>query len=70
VQILSPALTNGQFQFGFNTITGRSYTVQYTDDLPGGNWTTLTNFTGTGSYWQVSPLLPLVAHRFFRVSNP
>jgi hypothetical protein len=33
VQILSPALTNGQFQFGFNTITGRSYTVQYTDDL-------------------------------------
>jgi hypothetical protein len=70
VQILSPAVTNGQFQFGFNTITNRSYTVQYKDDLAATNWTTLTNFTGTGSYWQVPPLSPLVAHRFFRVSNP
>jgi hypothetical protein len=70
VQILSPAVTNGQFQFGFNTISNRSYTVQYKDDLTATNWTTLTNFTGTGSYWQVPPLSPLVAHRFFRVSNP
>jgi hypothetical protein len=70
VQVLSPTVVNGQFQFGFNTISGRSYTVQYKDDLTAASWTFLTNFTGTGSYWQVLPLSPLVAHRFFRVSNP
>jgi len=70
VQIISPAITNGQFQFGFNTISNRSYTVQYKDDLTSGNWTFLTNFTGNGSYWQAPPPLPLVPQRFFRVSNP
>ena len=70
VQIISPAITNGQFQFGFNTISNRSYTVQYKDDLTSGTWTFLTNFTGDGSYWQAPPLSPLVAQRYFRASNP
>ena len=70
VQIISPAITNGQFQFGFNTISNRSYTVQYKDDLTSGTWTFLTNFTGNGSYWQAPPLSPLVAQRYFRASNP
>jgi hypothetical protein len=70
VQILSPAVSNGQFTFGFNTITNRSYTVQYKDDLTDPTWTLLTNFTGNGSFWQTPPLAPLVAQRFFRVSNP
>jgi hypothetical protein len=70
VQIISPAATNGQFQFGFNTISNRSYTVQYKDDLTSGTWMFLTNFTGDGSYWQAPPPLPLVAQRYFRVSNP
>jgi hypothetical protein len=70
VQITSPAVTNGQFQFGFNTVTNRSYTVQYTDDLSTGAWTYLTNLTGDGSFWQSPPLASLAAHRFFRVSNP
>ena len=70
VQIISPAVTNGQFQFGFNTISNRSYTVQYKDDLTTGTWTFLTNVTGDGSYWQAPPPLPLVPQRYFRVSNP
>jgi hypothetical protein len=70
VQIISPAVTNGQFQFGFNTVTNRSYTVQYTDDLSTGAWTYLTNLTGDGSFWQLPPLAALAAHGFFRVSNP
>ena len=70
VQIISPAVTNGKFQFGFNTISNRSYTVQYKDDLVSGTWTFLTNFTGDGSYWQAPPLSPLVAQRFYRASNP
>ncbi len=68
VKILAPTVTNGQFQFGFNTISNYTYTVQYEDSLATGTWTTLTNFTGTGSYWQ-TPLLPLVAQRYYRVSN-
>ena len=70
VQIISPAIANGQFQFGFNTISNRNYTVQYKDNLATGTWTFLTNFTGDGSYWQAPPPLPLVPQRFFRVSNP
>ena len=69
VEIIAPLRTNGQFQFGFNTISNYTYSVQYEDSLASGAWTTLTNFTGAGSYWQ-SPLLPLVAQRFYRVSNP
>lgn len=69
VGIISPLATNGQFQFGFNTISNRSYTVQYKDDLSGGNWTYFTNFTGNGGYWQIgSPNTN--AQRYFRVSNP
>jgi hypothetical protein len=70
VQIISPVVTNGQFQFGFNTISNRSYTVQYKDDLATSTWTFLTNFIGNGSYWQAPPLSPLVPQRYFRVSNP
>jgi len=70
VQIIFPALTNGQFQFGFNTISNRSYTVQYRDSLTAGTWTFLTNFIATGSYWQPSLIPVLGAQRFFRVSNP
>jgi hypothetical protein len=69
VQITAPLVTNGQFQFGFGTVSNFSYTVQSEDDPTTGGWTTLSNFTGTGSYWQ-SPLLPLAAQRFYRVSIP
>jgi hypothetical protein len=69
-QILAPVVTHGQFHFGFNTLSNSSYSVQYEDRLASGNWVVLTNFTGTGSYWQ-TPLLPLVTQRFYRfVASP
>jgi hypothetical protein len=68
VKILGPTVTNGQFQFGFNTISSYAYTVQFEDSLTTDTWTMLTNFTGTGSYWQ-TPLLPLVGQRYYRVNN-
>ena len=70
VQMISPLVTNGQFQFGFNTISNRSYTVQSCDNLATGTWTFLTNFIANGAYWQPPPLAPLVAQRYYRVSNP
>jgi hypothetical protein len=66
VNILAPVVTNGQFQFGFNTLSNYPYTLQYENSPANGVWTALTNFTGTGSYWQ-SPLLPLMPQRFYRV---
>ena len=70
VQIISPAVTSGQFQFGFNTISNRNDTVQYKDNFASGAWTFLTNFTGNGSSWQPPPLVPVVPQRFYRVGNP
>jgi hypothetical protein len=69
VDILSPLATNGGFQFGFNTISNRSYTVQYKDNLTNASWLFLTNFTGAGGFWGVG--WPATnAQRYFRVSNP
>jgi hypothetical protein len=64
-QILAPVVTKGQFQFGFNTISNYNYSVQYEDNLASGSWVAMTNFTGSGSYWQIPPL-PLVKQRFYR----
>ena len=69
VQILAPAVTNGQFQFGFNTLSNYSYTVEYADSLTTDDWIALTNFTATGSHWE-APRLPLVTQRYYRVSSP
>ncbi len=69
VQILPPQLVSGQLQFGFNTIAGRGYTVQYEDDITSKEWSTYTNFTGNGSIWQFT-IAPRVPRRFFRVSEP
>ncbi|MGC9942197.1 MAG: hypothetical protein ABSE48_10200 [Verrucomicrobiota bacterium] len=66
VAILAPTVTNGNFQFGFITVSNYPYSVEYEVDLSSGSWTTLTNFTGSGSYWQ-SPPLPLAAQCFYRV---
>jgi hypothetical protein len=68
VRILNPVVTNGQFQFGFNTLSNYPYNVQYGDSPTTGTWTTLTNFTGTGSYWQ-SPPLPVTTQRFYRIGG-
>ncbi len=72
VQILPPAVVAGQFQFGFNTINGRAYSVEYADDLTAGGWTPYTNFIGDGSGLQLSlpPPPPLLPRRFFRVIEP
>jgi len=70
VEILSPALAGGQLQFGFNTVAGRSYALQYKNDLSSGAWMFLTNFTGTGSAWQFTAPASPSGNQFYRVSNP
>ena len=72
VQILPPAVVAGQFQFGFNTINGRAYTVEYADDLTVGGWTPYMNVIGDGSGFQLTlpPSRPVLPRRFFRVTEP
>jgi hypothetical protein len=70
VQILPPHFSAGGFNFGFNTISNRSYTVQSTTNLTNPNWILFTNFTGNGSLMQFAPSVTNAAQRFFRVTNP
>lgn len=67
VTILNPALNGGGFSFAFATETGRSYTVQFSDVLPGTDWQTLGNFPGTGSNVVVTDPVTDRAQRFYRV---
>ena len=70
VQILSPRLSADAFNFGFNTISNRTHTVQFTTNLASPNWTLLTNFIGTGSLTFLVTPVTNATQRFFRVSEP
>jgi hypothetical protein len=71
VQILSPQLSGGNFTFGFQTVSGQSYTIQQCTNLPAAYWSTCTNITGTGSPYLFSiPANPAQPEIFFRVKEP
>jgi len=68
---LIPAVTNDQFSFSFQTISGQSYTVQHSTNIAGTDWSTLTNITGSGSLRQVTmPVTNSKPMLFFRVQKP
>jgi hypothetical protein len=69
--ILVPAITNDQFSFSFQTVSGQSYTIQHNTNLAGTDWGTLTNFTGSGLPCQVTmPATNTKPWLFFRVQEP
>lgn len=70
VQILSSQISGGQVQFGFNTIAGRSYTLERKDSLNAAAWSFVTNFLGSGSFWQLALPIGNSPSGFFRVSEP
>jgi hypothetical protein len=70
VQIISPQYTNGQFQFGFNTISNRNYLVQYTASLAPTNWLPFTNFTANGSFYLLTDTNSSSPQGFYRVIEP
>jgi hypothetical protein len=70
LKMVNPAITNGNFGFSFETVSGQSYTVQRNDDLATTNWVFYTNLTGNGSLMQVVSPVSNVAHRFFRTRQP
>lgn len=70
VQVLSPQLSAGAFNFGFNTISNRSYTVQSAANLTSPNWILFTNFIGNGSVMRLATPITNATRQFFRVSEP
>jgi hypothetical protein len=69
VTILNPAVIGGDFVLSFNTVSNRSYTVQYCDFLPASAWTNLTMVNGNGSLMTVTNLNAPNGKRFYRVQT-
>jgi photosystem II stability/assembly factor-like uncharacterized protein len=72
VKISSPQLAVTNFIFSFATDAYESYTVQWTTNLLSPNWTSYTNFTGSGGTNSLTIPLPPnnFSAQYFRVSGP
>ena len=66
--ILSPAISNTNFTFSFQSIAGKSYVVQYKDDLQAASWQTLQTIPGDGSLKSVVTPVAASPRRFYRLS--
>jgi len=59
---------SGDFQVSFNTVAGKQYVVERTDDLGSGQWTQVSPvFNGDGSLKSVNDGPPSATSRFYRV---
>jgi hypothetical protein len=60
----------GNYQIGFPSVLGKTYRLEYRDDLVTGNWTTLTDqIFGTGATIQINdPSAAGLSKRFYRLS--
>jgi hypothetical protein len=66
--ILSPSLAGTNFSFSFQSVTGKTYLVQYLDNLSGTNWLTLQTNLGDGSIQTVVTPANAPPQRFYRLS--
>ena len=65
---LSAQVTDGNLVISWPTQSGRTYQVEYTDDLTSGAWSPLSGpLLGTGGPILVTNSLALSTQRFFRV---
>jgi hypothetical protein len=69
-RLISMPATDGQFQFGFFTAAGHSYTVQQNTNVNTANWVYYTNFTGNGSLITMVEPGTTPPQRYFRVREP
>jgi hypothetical protein len=65
-RIISPSRTGDTFRFSIQTLDGRTYVVDFTDDLGAPNWQSMTNIIGDGSVKLVEQTAPGVPQRFYR----
>jgi hypothetical protein len=67
VDIGNPQIVNTNITFGFGTLSNQDYTIQQNTDLSTTNWTFVTNFTGTGSFFQFAAPVTNIPALFYRV---
>jgi glycosidase len=65
-RLISPSKTGDTFSFSIQTLDGRTYVIEYTDDLAEPNWQPLPNVNGDGQVQMVENTAPGVPQRFFR----
>jgi hypothetical protein len=65
-RLIAPAKMGDTFSFSIQTLEGRTYVIEYTDDLGAPSWQPLPNVNGDGTVKAVSNTAPGVGQRFFR----
>lgn len=63
----APAKSGYNFVVSFQTTSGNTYTVQYTDSLSPASWQSLPSVSGNGGVESVTNSAPGVAQRFYRL---
>ena len=66
-KILTPVLDSNRFLFSFATAIGKTYIVEYKNQLANGNWTALQTNAGDGGTRTVTNVLSASPQRFFRL---
>jgi hypothetical protein len=69
-QIIGPTVSGGNLVFAFGTVSNRSYTVQFNDDLTTTNWLFYTDMLGNGGLMGFATRPTDSPQRFFRVRQP
>jgi len=70
LRIVNPRRLGSSLVFNFQTESGKTYTVQYTSELPSADWQTLTTVSGDGNEATVTDPDMTLAQRFYRVRVP
>jgi hypothetical protein len=65
-RLIAPVKTGDTFRFSIATLDGRTYRIEYTDDLANPSWQLLENKNGDGEVQVVENTAPGVPQRFFR----
>lgn len=68
--LVFPRMDGSNFTFSFQTQSGRSYTVESTDNLSAKDWAFVESVNGDGSLRPCFVLMTNTAQRFFRVRQP
>ncbi len=65
-RLISPTKNGDTFSFSIQTLDGRTYVVDFTDNLAAPNWQLMTNVVGNGLVKEISQGAPGVPQRFYR----
>jgi PKD repeat protein len=68
--IVLPAFNGDNFYFAFETLTGKTYVIQYKDSLDDPAWQTLQSVPGDGSVKAITNSISAAPQRFYRLSVP